>query len=125
MRADISFRLAYGSLRAIRANPLFPFKTGNLKWNATYATAGENRFAIVFDTTIAPYIPYLDKGVEPQIYFRKDGMPVFTNGSVKHRGFIRWAATNDVIEYLAKQFHAQNEAYKVVNNQGKEYIHKW
>jgi len=124
MRADIMLRLALGALEAVRSNPAFPYKTGHLKYDATYPETGENYFAIVFDKTTAPYIPFLEGGVEPQIYVRKDGMPVFTHGSIKHRGFISVRATNDVIGYLAHQFHAQAGSYKVTNNQGKEYIPK-
>ena len=71
LRADVIQRLGLGALAKIRGNPTFPYKTGNLKWNATSVKFANDSFTIVFDTTIAPYIPYLENGVEPQVYFRK------------------------------------------------------
>jgi len=110
-----------GALQAVRSNPTFPYKTGNLKYNATYPKSGENFFSIVFDKTIAPYIDFLEKGVPAQVYTRKDGKSVFTRGSMKHVGFISVRATNDVITYLATEFKAR-VGYIVRNNQGNEYL---
>jgi len=121
MRADKTQRLALGALEAIRNNPRFPYKTGNLKYNATYPKYGENYFSIVFDKTIAPYIDFLEGGTTERTYTRKDGLSIFTHGSKSHVGFISIDATNDVINYLAVQFKAKG-GYKVVNNQGKEYL---
>ncbi|NCA95552.1 MAG: hypothetical protein EOM74_01080 [Methanomicrobia archaeon] len=83
-------RLGLGAMERVRQNARFPYKTGNLKFNATYLKfVGENEFRIVFDTTIAPYIPFLEYG---------------TVRSKKHVNFISERATNDVIAYLAEQF---------------------
>lgn len=105
---SITHRLAYGALMAVKSNPTFPYRTGNLKHNATYALANIDGFQIVFDGTIAPYIPYLEFGVAPQIYYRhsKAGLVmIYTPGSNRHVGFISNRATRDVINYLAKEFH--------------------
>jgi hypothetical protein len=95
MRSDVLQRLGLGALEAIKINPLFPYKTGNLKFNATYVSfLGESQFTIVFDETIAPYIKYLEDG---------------TKRSSKHQGFISQTATDDVINYLAKTFNVNVE----------------
>lgn len=73
----------------------------------------------MFDTTIAPYIPFLENGVEPQFYFRK-GKSVFTRGSMRHQWFISERATGDIINYLSKAF-GDPVGYLVINNQGKRY----
>jgi hypothetical protein len=105
MRADVLQRLGLGALAKIKENPTFPYKTGNLKFNATTVSfLGEDTFKILFDETIAPYIKYLEEG---------------TNNSTKHQGFISQRATSDVIEYLANVFNV-NVEYMV--QQGKNVM---
>lgn len=95
MRSDVLQRLGLGALEAIKVNPTFPYKTGNLKFNATYVSfIGEDQFTIVFDETVAPYVKYLEDG---------------TKRSSKHQGFISQRATDDVINYLAKTFNVNVE----------------
>lgn len=69
---------------AIVANPLFPYRTGNLMHNATYV--GTDGVTIVFDEVKAPYILYLEYG---------------TRRSKKHVGFIRWRAVRDAEDAIA------------------------
>ena len=50
MRSDVVHRLAYGALAAVKSNPRFPFKWGNLKNNATYVEFPvQNQFAGLFE----------------------------------------------------------------------------
>lgn len=128
MRADIIQRLAIGAKSAILANPMFPYRSGNLKKSVFEHTFSKNNFegfSIVFDVLKAPYIPYLEYGVRPQYYWRRSPKKanlsgVYTRGSSKHVGFISERATNDIITYLAQQLR-QPVAYKVINNEGREY----
>ncbi len=122
MRADVIQRLGLGALEAIKQNPSFPFRTGRLKHNALWVDFSEpHSFKIIFDTRIAPYIPFLEYGVQPQMYFKKTtGRMVYTRGSTKHVGFISQRATQDVITYLAQQFRATVK-YQVTNNEGRTY----
>jgi len=46
---------------------------------------------------------------------------VYTRGSMRHVGFISERATQDVIQYLAKQFRSEVN-YQVTNNEGRTYI---
>ena len=77
----------------------FPFRTGNLKWNGTKITHGENEASVLFDTNLVPYITYLEEGTKPHdipnafglgedfgIGGRFEGF--FHPGSKKHMGFI-------------------------------------
>lgn len=106
MRADVLQRLGLGALREVKINPTFPYKTGRLRENATRVEFIRNvGFSIVFDTTIAPYIKYLEYG---------------TKRSSKHIGFIRQRATQDVINYLAKHFQSKI-AFVVRNNEGNVF----
>lgn len=105
IRADVVQRLALGSLDAVRSNPTFPYKTGHLKYAATYTdTSVPNQFTIVFDKLVAPYIKNLDGG---------------TKRSTTHVGFID-RAREDVIGYLAIQFRAKGN-YQVKRNNTRGY----
>lgn len=120
IRADIIQRLALGSLEAVRMNPSFPYRTGHLKYDATYTdTSYPNQFTIVFDLTIAPYIKYLDKGVASHQYINKYGNLVRSSGQTKHIGFIE-RAKYDVIDYMAIQFRSQGH-YIVKRGNRKGY----
>lgn len=106
MRSDVLQRLGLGALERVKSNPTYPYKTGNLKNNATKVTfIGENVFVIYVDSTIAPYVKYLEYG---------------TSRSTKHVGFISIRATNDIIEYLSEQFH-RIPTVTVFNNEGKRF----
>lgn len=122
MRSDVIQRLGLGALNAIKQNPSFPFRTGRLKYNALWVDYSRpHTFTIVFDTRIAPYIPCLEYGVEPQMYWKNStGKMIYTRGSRKHVGFISERATQDVIQYLAQQFRS-NVTYQVTNNEGRTY----
>jgi len=88
------------ALRDVKSDLTFPFRTGNLKFNATYGVVNDNSFSIVFDGTIAPYIPFLEYG---------------TIKSQKHVGFISVRARNQVIMSLSKTFNRKVVRYKVEN----------
>lgn len=102
------------SLALIKQSPIFPYKSGNLKFNATRGEKVDNNtFRITFDGTIAPYVVYLQEGTQSHDipfafvgkgnwkwwYPYKDGVPFlfgmggrfdgkFHPGSEKHKGFI-------------------------------------
>lgn len=120
IRADIIQRLALGSLEAVRMNPSFPYRTGHLKYAATYTdTSMPNQFTIVFDLNIAPYIKYLDRGVSAHQFINKYGTLVRSGGQSKHVGFIE-RSKEDVIGYLAVQFRSQGH-YVVKRGNRKGY----
>lgn len=107
-------RVGRTCLKAIKTAPWFPYKSGNLKFNATRGEKlDDNTFVITFDSTIANYIQYLEEGTQPHDipfafvgkgnwkwwYPYKDGVPFlfgmggrfdgkFHPGSTKHKGFI-------------------------------------
>lgn len=61
---------AFSALQAIRSSAWFPLKTGNLRDNATYqrpvpSLIGVSASSIVFDESVAPYIPFLEHGTKP------------------------------------------------------------
>ena len=93
-------------LNLIKSAPWFPYKTGNLKFNAT---RGEqltpNTYRIVFDTTVAPYIEYLEEGTNPYPFGtsgRFNGK--FHPGSNKHKGFISNKAVNTIVEHICNAY---------------------
>lgn len=105
MRSDVLQRLGLGAKKAVQENPTFPYKTGNLLFNATKVSfLGEDTFKIEFDETIAPYIKYLEN--EEGLY-----------RSTKHQFFISQRATDDVINYLMSVF---NVSAGFVVRQGKQ-----
>lgn len=58
------------ALQTIRSSAWYPLKTGNLRDNATYqrpvpALIGMSASSIVFDESVAPYIPFLEYGTKP------------------------------------------------------------
>ena len=72
----------------VKYNPQYPYRTGNLRDNATYYRSTQTGFEIIFDENIAPYIPHLEDGVEPGVRLSTTGKTYFHKGSTKHRGFI-------------------------------------
>lgn len=94
----------------------FPYKSGNLKFNATQgAMYDDTTFRIHFDSTIAPYVSYLEEGTGPHnipgafgrklpfgIGGRFDGK--FHPGSTKHKGFISNKSVNAIVEYIQTKY---------------------
>lgn len=118
-RDKLATSLAFYCLVAIRSSAWFPVKTGKLRDQATYQTnmpglIGASASAIVFDSSVAPYIPFLEDGTKAHNIPGAFGFPLpfgiggrfdgkFHPGSVKHKGFIEDKATQlayeTVLEY--------------------------
>jgi len=95
---------AYEAKSQIISAAWFPLKTGNLKNSAVYAepvsqAIGYSSAAIVFDSSIAPYIDFLEYGTEAHDIPGAFGYPLpfgiggrfggkFHPGSKKHVDFI-------------------------------------
>lgn len=108
----------------IKSAPWFPYKTGNLKFNATSGRMiSQNTYLIHFDGTIAPYVAALENGSTPHdipgafgrdypfgIGGRFDGK--FHPGSTKHKGFISEKCINTIIDYITT--HYEGNCYDIV-----------
>ena len=100
----------------IKRQSWFPYKTGNLKFNATSGSMYDNTtFRIHFDSTVAPYVGYLEEGTDPHnipgafgralpfgIGGRFDGK--FHPGSRKHQGFISEKCVNAIVDYIQMKY---------------------
>ena len=105
----------------IKRQSWFPYKSGNLKFNATQgAMYDETTFRIHFDSSVAPYIQDLEEGTEPHdipgAFGRKFPFGIggrfkgkFHPGSKKHQGFIKDKAVGAIIEYIANKYEGQVE----------------
>lgn len=99
----------------------FPYKTGNLKFNATQgAMYSDNIYRIHFDSSIAPYVEYLEEGTRPHDIPGAFGKPLpfgiggrfdgkFHPGSTKHKGFISEKCVNTIVDYIAQRYNGQVE----------------
>lgn len=99
----------------------FPYKSGNLKFNATQgAMYDANTFRIHFDSSVAPYVEYLEEGSDPhdipgafgrQLPFGVGGRfnGKFHPGSQKHKGFISEKCVNEVVNYIVNKYEGQVE----------------
>ena len=104
--------IGHDCLRVIKNQAWFPFKTGNLKFNATRGELLDNTtYRITFDSIIAPYIASLEEGSAPHdipnafgkgmdfgIGGRFDGK--FHSGSQKHKGFISQKCIKAIVNYI-------------------------
>jgi hypothetical protein len=82
--------------------PFFPFRTGNLKWNATSLLVSNNSFAIVFNPDKAFYVHFLEYGTRPHLIpnaFGR-GITVLHPGSQKHVDFIQKKSVDVAINTL-------------------------
>lgn len=99
----------------------FPYRTGNLKFNATQgAMYDAQTFRIHFDSSVAPYVEYLEEGTSPHDIPGAFGKPLpfgiggrfdgkFHPGSHKHEGFIKNKSVNAIIEYISSKYEGQVE----------------
>lgn len=90
----------------------FPYKTGNLKFNATSGQMiNSNTYHIKFDSTIAPYVRFLEEGTKPHDIPRAFGRELpfgiggkfngkFHPGSTIHKGFISDKTIAEILEYF-------------------------
>lgn len=96
----------------IKRQPWFPYKSGNLKFNATKgAMFDSTTYRIHFDSSVAEYIPYLEEGTDPHDIPRAFGRPLpfgiggrfdgkFHPGSKKHVGFIKDKSVQTIVWYI-------------------------
>lgn len=99
----------------------FPYKTGNLKFNATQgAMYDATTFRIHFDSSVAPYVEYLEEGTDPHDIPHAFGRPLpfgiggrfdgkFHPGSRKHQGFIKDKAVGTIVDYISTKYGGQVE----------------
>lgn len=99
-------------LEQIKKASWFPYKSGNLKFNATSGSMyNATTYRIHFSGTVAPYVEYLEEGTEPHDIPRAFGRPLpfgiggkfdgkFHPGSKKHVGFIKDKAVNYIVGYI-------------------------
>lgn len=94
---------------AVSNNPQFPVAPqfgGNLKNNASYVEVGGGEWKIIFDDSIAHYIPYLEYGTQPHLIpnaFGR-GITVLHPGSQKHKKFIENMVVNEVLRTVYQSF---------------------
>lgn len=100
----------------IKKAPWFPYKTGNLKFNATSGKMVDHEtYLIHFDGTIAPYVAALEDGSTPHDIPGAFGKPYpfgiggrfdgkFHPGSTKHKGFISEKCINTIIDYITSKY---------------------
>ena len=110
-------QLGEDCVQYIKGQPWFPYKTGKLKYEATYGNLiKSDTYCIKFDGEIAPYIEYLEEGTSPHdipcafgrefpfgIGGRFEGK--FHPGSIKHKGFIKDKSVNAIIEYICSKYN--------------------
>ena len=105
MRDDVVHRIGYSCLARLKAEPTFPYKTGNLMNNATTVEFPiRNQFIIIFDKRVAPYINKLKK-------------------HKRHKNFFKVVAVDSVVNTIRKLIHHPSR-YKVVSSFGRGFINK-
>jgi len=115
----MDFNLEYeGSqlLSLVKSASWFPYKTGRLKFHATSGMMMDSRtYRIHFDSTIAPYVEYLEEGTGPHNIPKAFGRPLpfgtkgrfdgkFHPGSTKHQYFIKEKSVNAIVSYIETKF---------------------
>ena len=103
-------------LGEIKRAPWFPYRSGNLKFNATRGLAiRSNLYEIYFDNSVAPYISALEEGSSPHNIPGAFGKPYpfgtsgrfdgkFHPGSTKHKGFISEKCVKTVVNYICVHY---------------------
>lgn len=100
----------------IKSASWFPYKSGKLKYEATQGSMiNASTFRIHFDSSVAPYIDFLENGTKPHdipgafghslpfgIGGRFSGK--FHPGSTKHQGFIKDKSVGAIVNYIADLF---------------------
>jgi hypothetical protein len=107
-------------LTMIKNSSFFPYKSGNLKFHATIGTMHTPTcYRIHFDSTIAPYVEYLEEGTGPHdifpvtrkmLKFEVNGKTVFARnvhhpGSTKHKDFIKRDCVNAIVNYISTRWN--------------------
>ena len=107
-------------LTMIKNSSFFPYKSGNLKFHATIGTMyTPTCYRIHFDSTIAPYVTYLEEGTGPHdifpvtrkmLKFKVNGKTVFARsvhhpGSTKHKDFIKRDCVNAIVDYISTRWN--------------------
>lgn len=102
--------------RLIKQATWFPYKTGKLKFEATSGQLIDMQtYRIKFDSSIAPYVTYLEEGTDPHDIPKAFGRPLpfgiggrfngkFHPGSKKHVGFIKNKSVNTIVNYIASVY---------------------
>ena len=105
----------------IKRQTWFPYKTGNLKFNATQgAMYDAQTFRIHFDSSVAPYVEYLEEGTDPHDIPGAFGRPLpfgiggrfdgkFHPGSKIHQGFIKEKCVGAIVGYIVQKYEGQVE----------------
>lgn len=106
----------------IKSASWFPYKTGNLKFGATEgAMYDDDTYRIHFDSSVAPYVTYLEEGTGPHdifptikqaLRFTVNGKMVFAKkvhhpGSTKHQGFISEKCVQAIINYITSRYEGE------------------
>lgn len=103
-------------LKLIKEASWFPYKSGNLRNNATIGMSNGYDYLITFDSTVAPYVGYLEEGTLPHDIPRAFGRPLpfgiggrfngkFHPGSFKHQGFISDKSVNAIVNYFVSKYN--------------------
>lgn len=103
LRARILFdEFAKEVFKDIVNAPWFPFRTGNLKWNATRQFILDTAFAIDFNPNKAHYIDFLEYGTKPHLIPNAFGRGITVKhpGSRKHVDFIQKKSVDRAIQTI-------------------------
>lgn len=104
-------------LLTIKQASFFPYKSGNLKFHATFGTMWTPTcYRIHFDGTVAPYVQYLEEGTGPHNIPGAFGRPLpfgtkgrfngmFHPGSTKHKDFIKRDCVNAIVDYISQKWN--------------------
>ena len=103
-------------LNTIKRQSWFPYKSGNLKFQATSGKLlSPELYVIHFDSTIAPYVEALEEGSGPHNIPGAFGKPIpfgtfgrfdgkFHPGSEKHKGFIKDKCISEIVNYFTVKY---------------------
>ena len=107
----------------IKGEPWFPYDKGKLKFKATKGDMYDSKtYQIKFDTTVAPYITYLEEGTKehdiPGAFGRAFPFGIggrfngkFHPGSIKHKDFIGVKCVNAIIQYICTKYDGELKWY--------------
>ena len=106
-------------LTEIKSKSWFPYKTGNLKFNATRGyLVDDNTYCIEFDSSLAPYVASLEEGSSPHDIPNAFGKGMeygiggnfegkFHPGSTKHKKFISVKCVNTIVNYICDHYKGE------------------